>query len=219
MAFEKANYRYATHSIPNTLGSVIGNQALLNSIDTDKGSCIQLLKVIPMCYDGSYIEWKKEYGDIINEGGRAAKKKLEAAAFFLQSINSDKARAIYSAVNAVYGALDRCEIYPLKTSSAVDGLAAYNDYKISIKVGMDIYETAKTLIHEAFHIIGGCYNVKANPPQPWDIEPSCGREVTGDSAYKVLKGTDISKMSADHFAQYIMQLPILATPEEVGVSY
>ena len=76
-------------------------------------------------------------------------------------------------------------------------------------------ETAKTLIHEAFHICGGCWRINDDPnSSPEDphlvYDPQLDTECNSndiDEIYRELIGKDKRRVRADAFAQYVMLYP------------
>lgn len=91
---------------------------------------------------------------------------------------------------------DALKIYPMRGSSY--GKAAARIDAISINVNMvlsnSVDNTAKTLIHEAFHIIGGCTTGK---------EVSCTSKDTNEMLNE-MKNSTLEAINADTFAQFIM---------------
>lgn len=90
------------------------------------------------------------------------------------------------------------KIYPLEQDY---GQASEGKYEISINMKLlrdDIYAIAKTLIHEAFHIIGGC--------QGRTRDESCNNDDSKENAFaRLSRKRGIRTMVADDFAQFIMQ--------------
>ena len=100
------------------------------------------------------------------------------------------------------------EIYPMCDSDLL-GLSQYNVNQISINVNKheDPEEIAKTLIHEAFHIIGGCFDLVSGPNGVERVpkeEQACN--ASSSVILRSIKGLPKEKINADTFAQLIMQL-------------
>lgn len=98
----------------------------------------------------------------------------------------------------------KLEIYPLKEKCY--GKSAAGSKQISINVALArkteeisglLYSLAKTLIHESFHIIGGCTSDSK--------DKSCSDSVTKEDAFDFISKKDIKDMAADYFAQFVMQ--------------
>lgn len=100
----------------------------------------------------------------------------------------------------------KLEIYPFFGKS--DGLAEQKKEQISISTTLivgalnsneKLYRLEKTLIHEAFHIIGGCTKDESN-------DLICKDDVEKNIAFKKIESkSNIKEMEADDFAQFIMQ--------------
>lgn len=222
MAFEKANYRDVTHSAPNSLGSVIGNQALLNSVDIDKSSCIQLYKFMPYVYSNrAPFKWT---GDLMLRFELARKfaiDKLENAIIILCSKHGSKAKKISEVLQEVLIILnsDTLSVFPLLPNSALLGASCYGIYEISIRINSNIYDLAKTFIHEALHILGAWYdNVEYEEEELGECLPVtkvrkelrpneeyCPNTENASAAYRKVDSIDPLETSPDYLAQYVMK--------------
>ena len=92
--------------------------------------------------------------------------------------------------------------------SAIFSLILFNmEVSLSEKKDEDPEEIAKTLIHEAFHIIGGCFDLVSGPNGVERVpkeEQACNASSSG--ILRSIKGLPKEKINADTFAQLIMQL-------------
>lgn len=88
------------------------------------------------------------------------------------------------------------EIYPMNKAGIL-GQAAMGLHQISLNVNLIKGETemAKTLIHEAFHIIGGCIDIE---------EKECRSYNFNNILKKMKKEKNIAYIQADDFAQFVM---------------
>lgn len=126
--------------------------------------------------------------------------------------NGSSLAIIANAIKAVYNVLsnDTLSIFPLSNRSSSYGLSAKGACEISISLihNCTLFDFSKTLIHEAFHIIGGCMKYKNNPTDKRMIDPdiTCEDDMEQIDALKyIMPHDDIIKMSADHFAQFVMK--------------
>lgn len=94
------------------------------------------------------------------------------------------------------------EIYPLKGNWYGQAQVGYNQISLNVSLSHKsddfLYSIAKTLIHEAFHIIGGC---DVGTPDD-SIEDSTDQTTAFD---KISNCEAIGKMCADAFAQFVMK--------------
>lgn len=169
-------------------------------------SCIQMLKFMDRPYfaeEGSpTYSWATKDKEMIESAKTTAISHLEAAQAGLASLpeNSFK-RIMEPAIKNVKEILgdQNLEIYPLTGDSY--GMAQRGSRQISINIVRlrnNLNTLAKTLIHESFHIIGGCTS------EDYDI--ICDGNLSKGKAYEeISKVSDISVMPADYFAQYIMK--------------
>ncbi len=90
-------------------------------------------------------------------------------------------------------------VFPLVDGSAY-GKSAKGPYEISININItaDTFNLKKTLIHEAFHIIGGCTDEGCDTTCPNDMER--------DTAFEeICCKESIETVSADCFAQFVIR--------------
>lgn len=165
-------------------------------------NCIQMVRFMKCFYNqpNKTYEWKQKEKDIVNNALGLAITNLNKA---LEEPNIDKRSQIYKAIVRVRCTLETksLKIYPL--DEPYYGAAQAERQEISINVAQamreknTIFVLAKTLIHEAFHIIGGC-NVGAP-------DETCLDNVPKDEAFSNIKKMDnIGMMEADDFAQFVM---------------
>ena len=119
---------------------------------------------------------------------------------------------IDNAIIAVYNVLtdENLTIFPLSNRCRSYGLSAKGACEISISLihNKTLFDFSKTLIHEAFHIIGGCMEYKNNPTDKRMIDPdiTCENDMEQiDALQYIMPHENIIKMSADHFAQFVMK--------------
>lgn len=119
---------------------------------------------------------------------------------------------IDNAIKAVYNVLsnDTLSIFPLLNDEDSFGMASKGacEISISLKHNRTSFNFSKTLIHEAFHIIGGCWDIVDEEGNVLEEVPDekCHGRTGRDSALKtLLQQGDIRRMSADHFAQFVMK--------------
>lgn len=164
---------------------------------------IQMWRIMDISYESKkpFIYRKgteQNFKSRLNTAMSLAQEHLKNFTNAFSQSNDATIIALVEYAQKVYDALtlDEMEIYPLRGSSY--GLAKQDIYAISINVNMVIdnseWESAKTLVHEAFHIIGGC---------------SVGKEGNCDSQdfnemVKDMCGKELEKINADTFAQFIM---------------
>lgn len=159
-------------------------------------------------YDGSEIEWEKgeekAFWDTVDAGLALAQGKL------VKGMKQSPPMCEYA--KAVLDVLsdEKLEIYPLVDSGRV-GQSAYGTKAVSLEVNAlkgDVSETAKTLIHEAFHIAGGCWAFDESGSRIYDskLDGACNAKNTNYIYNTYLRGKDMARTRADAFAQYIMLL-------------
>jgi len=145
------------------------------------------------------FNWKPEYKRAIKNAIQTAANKLEIALKDEEIENNNEIKSAIEEVIKVLKAQD-LKIYPLDEEECC-GMAMSGENAISINIELlsgNSFGIAKTLIHEAFHIIGGCDNE--------EFDNSCSNFLEKYEAWKligVLKTKD--KMCADAFAQFIMR--------------
>lgn len=99
------------------------------------------------------------------------------------------------------------QIYPMCIAGTY-GLSGYNEYAISININLlngKVEQMAKTLIHEVFHIIGGCWNVDSDTGEHTPKAETRSTSKNISYLYQQLNGAKLEDMNADTFAQYVMQ--------------
>lgn len=161
-------------------------------------------------------EWKDSETNRINGAIAAAVQKLKNVRMELFLNGGGKGRDRHFAIEcAIAGVIDVLAeekeplyIYPLFKRSCF-GEAAEGKHEISLTVShqMSDFELQKTLIHEAFHIIGGCQEY-IDETGEWVETPDdpCDDDLDSSKAFDFIKRfNDIRDMSADHFAQFIMK--------------
>lgn len=156
---------------------------------------------MPHIYNGDReYKWNNRW-KIVEEAIFDAIKHLNNA---LNDPMVKKHKIIIDAIRNVINILEaqNLEIYPFFGKS--DGLAKIDEYKISIRTTLitqekNLYRLEKTLIHEAFHIIGGCVKGESN-------DSICEENVDKDGAFeKIVSKESIGQMEADDFAHFIMR--------------
>lgn len=169
---------------------------------------IQMYHRMTESYDRGEIIWNKgeknEFWITVDAGLDLAKTQLKKG---MNERTPVKRYAI--------GVLDilnheELRIYPMTGEGRV-GQAAYNDYAISLEVNFlknNVPEMAKTLIHEAFHIFGGCWkrDKKGNRVYNEKLDVECKAKGLYGIYYREFRGKRLISTKADAFAQYIMLL-------------
>lgn len=128
-------------------------------------------------------------------------------------INSRSNLAIIdNAIKAVYNVLsnDTLSIFPLSNRNSSYGVSAKGacEISISLKHNRTPFDFSKTLVHEAFHIIGGCMKYKNNQTDKRmiDSDITCEDDMEQIDALKyIMPHDDIIKIPADLFAQFVMK--------------
>lgn len=174
---------------------------------------IQLYTANNTTYSGEEIEWsneeeKTEFWKTVADGFTNARQHLNnTMQAWKDEGNPDAPLAQYA--QAVLNVLnsDTLQIYPMCIAGTY-GLSGYNEYAISININLlngKVEQMAKTLIHEAFHIIGGCWAVDptTNVRTPKTETRSTSKNIS--YLYQQLNGAKLEDMNADTFAQYVMQ--------------
>lgn len=218
MAFEKANYRDVTHSAPNSLGSAIGNQALLNSVDIDKSSCIQFYRYMPRVYlSGMSFTWTRELVRKVELGRIIAVRKIGNVQNNLKG-KRGKPQRITETLERVLNILcnDELTIYPLMPGGDLLGASWYDVHEMSINVGMEPGNIAKTLIHEALHILGSWFRDEEYEEEEDGVtmikvrkvlrpnEEYCSDDKSASYAYRKVNTADPLISSPDYLAQFVM---------------
>lgn len=159
-------------------------------------------------YDGSEIEWEegeeKTFWDTVDAGLALARVKLVEG--------KEESLPVCKYAKAVLDVLsdDQLEIYPLFYKGRL-GQSSYGTKAISLAVNDlkgNVHETAKTLIHEAFHIAGGCWKITKKGRHLYDskLDIVCKAKTHKYLHNKYLKNKVMARVPADAFAQYIMLL-------------
>ncbi len=95
-------------------------------------------------------------------------------------------------------------IYPLNMTGYY-GMSSYNKRAISVSINIRTEESmAKTLIHEGFHIIGGCWEITPDGKHEPRKDETSDTATRIDHLYDKMAGKDITDINADTFAQYAM---------------
>ncbi len=157
-------------------------------------------------YNGNRpFNWKEPYKETIQRAREDAITHLKNA---LSNSLINGNIIIRNAIQEVKESLENkafviCPFFGCST----DGLAEAGAYKISIRTTLirdivcgkvDQFRLAKTLIHETFHIIGGCTKEQSN-------DSICLDKVSRDDAFEKIASKDnIESMEADDFAQFVM---------------
>lgn len=180
---------------------LLGNQAFqpINDPITPNDNlndCEQTVEFMLYYYDnGERYEWTTDDKNKVNEALRIAIAHLNKA------LNEDKIKScvvILEAIKDVIGVLQASDlkIYPFQNHF---GQAQKDLNEISInmdKLRRTSRILAKTLIHEAFHIIGGCRG---------DNDETCDNNMSKLGALSKIINCSIEDMQADHFAQFVMK--------------
>lgn len=159
-------------------------------------------------YDDSELEWEegeeKAFWDTVDAGLAMAVDQL-GKEIRKSSPESGHAKAVSDVLTD-----EKLKIYPMVDSGRV-GQSAYGKKEISLEVNAlneNVFEMAKTLIHEAFHIVGGCWQIDKSGSYVYDSNLDVG--CTSQNAHWIyktyLQGKERINIRADAFAQYIMLL-------------
>lgn len=164
---------------------------------------------MPNTYDNREIEWdstQEEYGfwNTVDKG-------FQHAIICLTEVSKNKPGFIKQWSDAILQVLQNqdLEIYPIVNQN-IFGQSEYNKMKISLEVNLlngDVEQMAKTLIHEAFHIIGGCFKIE-NGNHVYDENLDTPNNSTNiPEMYQEMSqnSSNILNVRADTVAQYIMQ--------------
>lgn len=174
---------------------------------------VQLYTANEQTYQGEDIQWdndaeKNDFWATVAAGFQIAKQHLEntiQAWIDEGTPNAPLAQYSQRVLNVLNS--DELQIYPMLIAHTY-GLSGYNEYAISLNINLlnkKNEQMAKTLIHEAFHIIGGC----------WIVDPVTGNHTPKAETrsistnvnylYRQLNGAALEDINADTFAQYVMQ--------------
>ncbi len=155
------------------------------------------------------IEWKNEgekneFWDTVDKGLILAVEQLEKV------IAQQENKCLKKYALEVKGILayDKLKIYPM-TNAGIYGKSSYFVNEISLNVNLlkrkDL-EMAKTLIHEAFHIIGGCWRIdpiSGHHDYDANLDTPCNLKDI-DEIYSEIQDRNLENIRADAFAQYVM---------------
>lgn len=158
-----------------------------------------MARFIPKYY-GSETEyvWTPDYQGKLNVALQEAVRHLDNA--LNDSLVADNA-IIRDAIQRVKNVLNDQDLKNYPLTGGYYGQAQERLNQISINMDLlhdNAYVLAKTLIHEAFHIIGGF--------QGRTMDSTCDDNMPKDAAFSYMrKKRGISTMVADYFAQFVMQ--------------
>lgn len=196
------------------------------TLSDNSNDCEQTVEFMEYCYNDKThtILWSKDDIEDINRALADAIIHLDRAIEYLDGeiISSDtkknseakikKYKIILDAVQQVRGVLQgtkTLQIFPYNDEESY-AKAQQGYHQISINMNFlkahenksdnkasYFYALAKTFIHEAFHIIGGCLK---------GADGSCGDSVSKEVALNnIYRKESIKTMQADDFAQFVMQ--------------
>ena len=167
-------------------------------------------------YNGDEIAWdddqeKEQFWNTVDRGLALAQEKLKKVKEIKGFLGT-----YATFVLAILSSSD-LEIYPMTDDEGTGmyGQSAFAQAQISLEVNKhngDSWETAKTLIHEGFHIYGGCWKINDDPDRsPGDphlvydlqLDTECNSNDM-DEIYGELAGRDKLRVRADAFAQFVM---------------
>ena len=179
----------------------------------ESGNIIQLYQPMDTTYGNEEIEWddaneKTSFWDTVDKGFANARQHLNNTIQARKNKgNPDAPLAQYA--QAVLNVLnsDTLQIYPMCITDTY-GLSGYNEYAISININLlngKVEQMAKTLIHEAFHIIGGCWIVDSDTGKYTPKTETPEDSINIPYLYDQLNDKELKDMNADTFAQYVMQ--------------
>lgn len=183
---------------------------------------VSAMPVVQMCvkmernYNGDEIEWnddqeKEQFWNTVDRGLELAQEKLKKVKEIKGFLGT-----YATFVLAILSCSD-LEIYPMTDDdgTGIYGQSAFAQVQISLEVNRhkgNPWETAKTLIHEGFHIYGGCWKINDAPDRsPGDphlvydqqLDTECNSNDM-DEIYGELAGRDKLRVRADAFAQFVM---------------
>lgn len=105
---------------------------------------------------------------------------------------------------------DNLCIFPIRGQCGASGYGVPDisiQYKMPAEGGLSSNEvTAKTLIHEAFHIIGGCWEKQEDGSYIARNDETNCRETDMDKLLTSIRSKDKMDINADTFAQYVVRL-------------
>lgn len=203
------DHRYPDKRFVNTdhLRFEYGDNHIWN-VPIQRQPIIQMYQRMPRPYYGGEIIWEGgeegKFWYTVDTGLNLARDRLKKGKNERTPV-SDYAKSVLDILND-----DNLKIYPMVGGGRV-GQAAYQERAISLEVNSLInneHEMAKTLIHEAFHIIGGCWKIdeKGNRVYNEKLDVECKAKGLYDIYYREFRGKELICTKADAFAQYIMLL-------------
>lgn len=169
------------------------------TFSNNSNNCVQMIRFVPNYYGSeTEYEWTPDYQGKLNAALQVAVSHLDNALNDSLVANNTIIQGAIQGVKNVLNDQD-LEIYPL--TGGYYGQAQERHNQISINMDLlhnNAYALAKTLIHEAFHIIGGC--------QGRTMDSTCDDSMSKDAAFSYIhRKRGISTMVADYFAQFVMQ--------------
>lgn len=168
---------------------------------------VQMYQPKDKTFENKEIEWDDE-----NERIRfwtTVDAGMEQAIVQLEKVRQQGGRlGVYATYVMAILKSDSLEIFPM-TIEGIAGLSSFANLQISLNVNElngKVDEMAKTLIHEAFHIYGGCWKIN---PDNGSLEYNEELDTVCDSTniaeiYSELIGKQKLNIRADAFAQYVM---------------
>ncbi|MCM1157778.1 MAG: hypothetical protein NC300_03720 [Bacteroidales bacterium] len=173
-----------------------------NSPCNNSNGCVGNVEFVSHYYrNKKRFEWTPKYRDAVNRAINRAIAQLCKASEYLQ--NKDKEN-IKKAIQDVLGVFKSPEllIYPFFIDYG-QAREKYNKISINIEILHNKpFILAKTLIHEAFHIIGGC---KGKNDDINDNDVPCDNRMSKKDALSKIENCTIAEMQADVFAQFVMK--------------
>ncbi|MCH5274678.1 MAG: hypothetical protein J1E65_02470 [Lachnospiraceae bacterium] len=206
MPIQKKSYaRYEplgyTQCVPAESMEVVSENSL-----GDNG-VIQMWKLMTTSYGKLQpFKWAKDtqqpFCAKLNSAIALALSSLESFRNAAMQINDDTTRALAGYALEAYGVLndDELAIYPMRGASHAQSGNGPHAISINVKKIIDDNEGAesvKTLIHEAFHIIGGGWVEKEYNCNATDI----------NEMLEEMRGKEKAAINADTFAQFVMCYP------------
>lgn len=200
---EQTGRAVQVYTRPAFFGVSQGRKAVVQMYTLHNEQCVNLgLDTDSHVMDeDEYREWEQQ----ISQGVALAKEKLTLVRD--NERNPDIRRYVISMLAALNQSLD---IYPL-FGGGNDGLSVPGRPAMSILCGMDEERTVKTIIHEAFHISGGCCvkDSRTGRLKPRPDEINCDDTDLDDLKTKITTTErggkrNIRTVNADTIAQYVM---------------
>lgn len=178
---------------------------------------VQMYKMMENDYNGNEISWdsdqeKEQFWNAVNKGLILAQEKLKKVQTHGDCLGTYAADVLKVLLD------ENLEIYPMTDDekTGIYGQAAVGRPQISLEVNNhngNYKEMAKTLIHEGFHIIGGCCKKNDNPQKsPGDpqfvadpgLDTACNSKDINAIYRELVKEKHKHRVRADAFAQYVM---------------